>query len=259
MKNAFLTGVFFCAFIALLGCGTISPDWNGTWRLDASKSTYKGLILSISISADGEYRSDDGPVSNTFRCDGVYRSMGDDRTQACVKNKENSLDLIRMKNGAKINTYHWEISADGKTLTSTATAFRSSGPVVLGRLVAPRISGSTGFAGTWLDISRLHERDDMTITLDSQALHVIYPNTGENIDAPFNGTYVAISGPSAEEHSAYTALVTGRRSISLLSKYKNRSLDPYLFELSDDGKVITQSWRDTNQPSGKSTIVYEKE
>ena len=44
-----------------------------------------------------------------------------------------TLDLTRKENGAKTNAYHWELSADGRVLTATATAFRPSGPVTTTR------------------------------------------------------------------------------------------------------------------------------
>jgi hypothetical protein len=54
MRNAYW--VVFWALIATLGCRGPSPDWNGTWKLSFSKSSYQRLVITISISADGEYR-----------------------------------------------------------------------------------------------------------------------------------------------------------------------------------------------------------
>jgi len=64
----------FCGLTAILGCRTPSVDWNGTWRVNSSKSNFQGPIVTISISADGEYRYDYGTSSITFRID--YDSNG---------------------------------------------------------------------------------------------------------------------------------------------------------------------------------------
>ncbi len=145
MKNTRRGCVVFCALVAALGCRTPSPDWNGTWKFNPTKSNFQGPILAISISADGEYRYDDGSSSFTFRCDGEDRPIGKNRTRACVKNSATVLDLTQKENGVKTNAYHWELSDGGKILTSTATAFPPSGPVITMQIVASRMSGSMIF------------------------------------------------------------------------------------------------------------------
>src|ERR1035441_1074989 len=89
-----------------------SPDWNGTWKLNPSKGNFQGPVFSISISADGEYRYDDGYDSFTFRCDGKDRPTGNNRTQACVKSSATVLDLTQKENGVKTKANHWELSSD---------------------------------------------------------------------------------------------------------------------------------------------------
>jgi hypothetical protein len=162
MRSAWFSWVVFCALTATLGCRAPSPDWSGTWKLDPSKS-YQGPLVTISISADGEYRYDDGGSSFTFRCDGKDRPIGKNRTQACVKGSATTLDLTRKENGAKMNAYHWELSADGKVLTAIVTAFRPSGPVTTSQVVASRVSGSSGIAGQWRDTSYLQRHADMIL------------------------------------------------------------------------------------------------
>jgi hypothetical protein len=150
MRRAWFGWVIFCALAVTLGCRKKpSPDWNGTWKLNVSKSNYQRLLVTISISADGEFRYEAAGSSFTFPCDGKDRSIGKNRTQSCVKDSATTLDLTRKENGTKTNTYHWELSADGKVLTAVLTAFTPSGPVVTSRNVASRVSGSSGFAGQW--------------------------------------------------------------------------------------------------------------
>ena len=66
MRNAWFSCVIFCALAATSACRKPSPDWNGTWKLNPSKGNFQGPIFTISISADGEYRYDDGRSSFTF-------------------------------------------------------------------------------------------------------------------------------------------------------------------------------------------------
>jgi hypothetical protein len=167
--------IIFCALAASSGCRVLPPEWNGSWKLNVPKSSFRDQAITISISGDGEYRYDDPFVSHRFRCDGEYRTIGNNRTQACVQRSATTLDRTRMENGIKTNSYHWELSPDGKTFTSTATAFRPGGPVLMGQLVAMRISGSNTFAGEWKDTNFLEPPPDLTLRLDREYLHIGYP------------------------------------------------------------------------------------
>ena len=259
MRRAWFGGVVFCALAATLGCRSPSPDWNGTWKLNLSKSSYQNLAVTISIAADGEYRYDNGRSSFTFRCDGKDRPIGKNRTEACVKSSATTLDLTQKENGAKTNAYHWDLSADGKVLTATATAFRPSGPVTTSQVVASRISGSNGFAGQWRDTSYLQRHANMTLRLDSQTLHLSYPGAGQEVDAPFDGADAAVHGPHAPEGMTYAVRLVGRREIFTLTKRDGKAPIRGSLELSKDGRTITDSWWNPDRPTDKGLFVYEKE
>ena len=258
MRNGWFGWVIFCALAAALGCRARYPDWNGTWKMNPAKSNFQGPVLSISISADGEYRYDDGRSSLTFRCDGKDRPVGKNRTQACVRSNATTLDLTRKENGVKTNAYHWELSAGGKVLTFTATAFRPSGPVITGQVFASRMSGSNDFAGQWRDTSYLQRHADMTLRLDNQTLHIGYPSAGQYIDAPLDGVDAAVHGPHAPEGTTYAVRLVGQREFRTLTKRNGKVLLQGSLELSDDGRVITESWWNPEQPTGKGTLVYER-
>ena len=264
MRNARFGWVIFCALAATLGCAFFyrarhrpSPDWNGTWKMNPSKGNFQGQIFTISISADGEYRYDDGRSSFTFRCDGKDRRTRENRTQACVKSSDTVLDLTQKEKGVKTRVNHWELSGDGTVFTSTATAFRPTGPVITGQVVASRVSGSNGFAGQWRDPSYLQRHADMTISLDSQTLHIGYPSAGQYVDAPLNGADAAVSGHAPAGLTDAVRLVR-RREISILAKRDGKVFEQDSLELSSDGRVITYSWWNPDRPTGRGTLVYEK-
>lgn len=259
MRNARFSWVVFCALTAtLVGCRAPSPDWNGTWKLNSSKSNFQGPIFTMSISTDGEYRYDDGRSSFTFRCDGKDRPIGENRTQACVKSSTTVFDLTQKENGVKTSVSHWELSDDGKVLTSTRTEFPPSGPVITFQIVASRMSGSNEFAGQWRDPSYLQRHADLTLRLDSQTLHISYPSGGQYFDAPVNGVDAAMRGPHATEGVTYSVRLVGRREISILTKRNGKALTQGSLELSDDGRIVTESWWGPGHPADKSTLIYEK-
>jgi hypothetical protein len=175
-----------------------------------------------------------------------------------VKNSATVLELTRKKHGATTNAYHWELSSDRKVLTSTATEFRPSGPVVTSQIVASRLSGSNDFAGKWQDTSYLQRHADMELRLGSETLHISYPSAGQYIDAPFNGADTPVHGPHAPEGLTYTARLVGRREIQTLTKRNGKTLNQGSLELSNDGRVIIESWWTPGQPTDKGIFVYEK-
>lgn len=258
MRNACFGWVIFCALVTTLACRAPSPDWNGTWQLNTSKGNFQGPTFTISISANGEYRYDDGRSSFTFRCDGKDRPVENNRTRACVKSSATALDLTRKENGATTNAYHWDLSDEGKLLTSTATEFRPSGPVVTSQIVASRMSGSNNFAGQWQDTSYLRRHADMALKLDSHMLHISYPNAGQYIDAPFDGADVPVRGPHAPKGMTYAARMVRQREINTVAKRNGKAIIQGFLELSEDGRVITDSWWRPGQNSDRGTIVYEK-
>ena len=99
MKNARFGWVVLCASVTMSGCRAPSPDWNGTWKLNPAKSSYQGQVLTISISAEGEYRFDES-TSHTLLCDGRARPIGNNRTLVCVRSGDTALDIIEKENGA---------------------------------------------------------------------------------------------------------------------------------------------------------------
>jgi hypothetical protein len=260
MTKARFGWVVLCALaVVTLSCRAPSPDWTGTWKLDPTKSSFPGAVVSISISANGEYRYDDGIAKFTFRCDGKYRAIGKGRTEVCVKSSASSLDLIRRVNGVKTNASQWELSDSGKILTATATVFHPSGTSITHQVVTSRISGSNGFAGRWMDLSYLQRYANMTVTVDSHAVHIGYPSVGQQIDAPLDGADAVVRGPHVLEGSTFAVRPAGRREFRTVAKRQGKLFSQGTLELSNDGRAITDSWWNPSRPTDKGTLVYERE
>lgn len=257
MRNACLVWVVFCVLSAAQGCRAPSPDWNGTWKLNPTKSSYQGQVLTISISPDGEYRFDENS-SHTVRCDGMDRPIGNNRTGVCVKSGVTVLDITQKENGVKTRATHDELSTDGKVFTTTVTEFRPNGPVITAQIVFSRLSGSNDFAGQWRDTSYLQQHADMTLRLDNQALHIDYPSVGQHIDAPLDGVEAAVRGPHVLEGATLAVQPAGNREFLIVTKRHGKVFTQGSLKLSNDGRIITNSWWNTDRPDDKGTLVYEK-
>lgn len=241
-----------------LGCRTPSSLWNGAWRLDASRSSFRGAVIMISISTDGEYRYNIGDSGFSFRCDGKDRAVGENHTEACVNSSSTTLDLIRKDDGVETNRHHWELSTDGRVFTSTTTALRPNGPVVTAHIIASRISGTNGFAGQWRDTSYLQKYAAMELRLDRGTLHIGYPIAGEYIDASIDGADAIVHGSGHPEGMSYELRAVGRLEFLIMTKRNGTVLTKGSLELSPDGHVITDTWWNPDQQNGKNSYVYER-
>ena len=259
MRRVWLNWFVFCALAATLGCRAPSPEWNGTWKLNPSKSNFEGPTFTISISKDGEYSYDDGNSRSTLRCDGKDRPIGENRTRACVKNSATVLDLIRKENGVRTSANHWELSAGGKVLTVIATAFGPRGAVTTTQIVASRISGADDFAGQWRNTIYIQQHAEMVLKLDNQALHIGYPDAGQYIDASLDGVDTAIHGPNAPEGTTRAVQRAGMREFLILSKRNGKVLTRGSLKLSNNGRVVIDTWWNPDRPNDKGTLVYEKQ
>jgi hypothetical protein len=257
MRREWFGLIAFCALAAIQGCRAPSPDWNGTWKLNPTKSNYQGQVLTISISTDGEYRFDENS-SHTLRCDGKDRSIGNNRTLVCLKSGVTALDITLKENGVKTRVTHDELSTDRKIFTTTMNEFRQNGSVITSQIIFSRLSGANDFAGQWRDANYLQQRADMTLRLDNQALHIDYPSAGQHIDAPLDGVQAAVRGPRAPEETTCAVRPAGSREFLMVTRRHGKVFDQGSLELSKDGKTITHSWWNPDRPADKGTLVYDK-
>jgi hypothetical protein len=260
MKNGCLGWIVFCALAATQGCRASSPDWNGTWKLNFTRSTFPGQVLTVSVSADGEYRFDEHS-RYALRCDGKDRAVGavgNGRTLVCAKSGVTVLEITQKENGVKTRVTRDELSSDGKVFTTTVIEFRSNGPVVTSKIVFSRLSGSSGFVGQWRDTSYLQLHADMILRLDDRALHIDYPGAGEQIDAPLDGVEAAVRGRRILEGATCAVRPAGNREFLIVTKHQGKVFSQGSFELSKDGGTISNSWWIPERPGNKGTLVYEK-
>ncbi len=257
MRNAWFGWAVFCALVATQGCRAPSPDWNGTWKLNPTKSSYQGQVLTISISADGEYRFDESS-SHTLRCDGKDQPIGNSRTRVCVKSGVTALDITLKENGIKTRVTHDELSTDGKVFSTTVTEFRPTGPVITSQIFFSRLSGSDDFAGQWRDTSYLQQHADMTLRLDNQALHIDYPSAGRHIDAPLDGVEAEVRGPHVLEGATLAVQPAGNREFLIVTKLHGKVFTQGSLKLRNDGRIITTSSWTPDRPDVKGTLVYER-
>src|SRR5262249_39225693 len=144
-----LCALSFAPCGALLAAGNA---WDGTWKLDVSKSHLIGDTFTYSKSANGMLHFDDGSTTSyDFNADGKDYPSYYDRTTNWTAAGKNAWDSVTKVNGKTINKAHRTLSADGNTLTLNFTATRPDGSSYHEQDVYTRIGGNAadGLLGKW--------------------------------------------------------------------------------------------------------------
>ena len=240
--------------------GPPSPDWNGTWKLDTARSTLPARTLTVSIAADGTYRSSAGGSEMSFRCDGKERQATDILTAFCTQKSSSDLAITAFRNGSKVLTAEWELSPDGKTLTVESRRYHADGSVKPRETLYQRTSGSAGFPGGWKDVNRLDGSGEIwQISVRNGAVHFSWPERDIHGDARFDGTDAAIQGQLASPGSSIALVKRSPREFEVTNKMHGRVVSNGDWRISGDGRSLTESYWLPGRPSQRIVRVYDKQ
>jgi hypothetical protein len=146
------TAMILCSLLTLPAGAAFAADspWNGTWRLDESKSQLTGGTMTFSKGAgDMLHFSDGSTASFDFAADGKERKAWANRTAIWTAPAKNTWDTVYKLDGKVLAKGHRTLSEDGKTLTETWTGTRPDGSAFHEEDVFTRVSGTEGLVGTW--------------------------------------------------------------------------------------------------------------
>jgi hypothetical protein len=261
VKRAVRSTCIALILIPTVSCRGASPDWNGTWKLDPAKSDIPGPTIVVSITPDGMWHNSgsSGTTAN-FRCDGKRYQATDILTVYCTQVNSSDVEITDFKNESKVFTAHWELSPDGKLLSVKSTNFLADGSVKTKERRYARTSGLIGFAGGWKNVNPLEGIPSIRkISLQRHILHQSFPEDDRYMDVTLDGTDAAIHGrftaPSAtlalEEHSP--------REFSSTMKLYGQVVSVGYWQISADGRSLTESYWVPSRPNEKVVLAYEKQ
>ena len=243
--------------IPTVSCRGASPDWNGTWKLNPAKGNLPGPSIVVSISPDGMWHDagHNGAPAN-FRCDGKEYQQ-DILTISCKQVNTSEVEITGFKNGLKLFLAHWELSPDGKALSVKSTIFQADGSTKVKDARYARTSGSEGFAGGWRNVNPLSgEQPIEKINLQGNTLHRYFPENDRHLDVTLDGTDADLGVPvgatlALEERSP--------REFSLTMKQNGQVVTVGNWQISADGRSLTESYWAPSTPNEKAVLVYEKQ
>lgn len=242
-----------------LMCFASSPVWNGTWKLNVSKSSNQAPDFIVTTLPTGEYHTNNGSYSYTFRCDGKEYPMSESRAISCTQANPSTMDRIIKDNGKKTAEAHWELSADARTLTTTTKSVSTKADGSMDRIekVYSRISGSGSFAGGWKDTKRLESQPPLAVTLTARSLHLA--SQAVDMDPPLDGADAPIHGPGIPPGTTINIKPNGPLEFLIARKVQGQVFSQGVLRLSADGRTLVEEVWPANRPNQKATLVYEKQ
>jgi hypothetical protein len=232
-----------------------ASSWNGTWKLNVSKSSIPGPSFSLALAPDGKYRVENDTSSYTFGCDEKEYQISQQRTVSC-KLDGSSMNLTFRANGKIVRNDHWELTAGGSKMTHTSSEPQADGSTKSNSNQFVRASGSFGFVGGWTNAQRLESHPQLVLTLDGSRLHLVLPEVAQSAD-------VTLDGSDSPMHGANGITVAirpnGANEFAITKKFDGKVVNQGYLRLSADGRSLVESYWSPSRPDKRAVLVYDKQ
>lgn len=261
VKRAARSACVGLILIPIVSCHGASPDWNGTWKLDPAKSDIPGPTIVISITADGMWHASGGSGrTSNFRCDGKKYQATEILTVYCTQVNSSDVEITAFKDESKVFVARWELSPDGKVLSVKSTNFHPDGSARTKEGRYARTSGLAGFAGGWKNVNPLEGIPSIRkISLQGHILHQSFPEEDRYMQVTLDGTDATIHGRLTSAGATLALEERSPRKFSSTMKVDGQVVSVGYWQISADGRSLTESYWVPNRPNEKAMLTYEKQ
>jgi len=215
--------------------------FDGTWKLNTSKSHLAGDTMSYADAGSGMLKYTDSDQTYTFKPDGssFTTPMGTDRT--FLKTGDDSYTATSKKGGLLLRTTTMKVSSDGKTLMLESKGTKPNGDNFDDTFTYVRTSPGTGLIGGWKSTEvKLSSPNSLTIQTDgSDGVTLTLSAIKATCQAKWNGKDFAATGPTVPDGLTLAVSKTGASSFKLVQKVKDKVIVVAHYQLASDGKTMT--------------------
>lgn len=251
-----------CAF-AVPALALAASPWDGTWKIDMSKSHFEGQSFTYSKGATaGMWHVKAGNVSFDFGTDGKpYATVDPDDTMVAKMKGDHALSWDNITKGKTISTTDETLSSDGKTLTDHTTGTRPDGSKIDDTTVYTRVDGGSGFMGTWKStkVKTTQASMYMIATAADGTIKWDIPDYKESVTGKADGMPITITGPTVPSGATLTLRKAGPMQLDYMFKINGKTLAEGKMTIVDGGKAITDVSWNPGAPAEKTTGYYVKQ
>ena len=236
-RIALLAGI---ALLLSLPAFAESP-FDGTWKLNTSKSNLTGDIMHYADAGSGMLKYTDSDQTYTFKPDGssFTTPMGMERT--FLKTGDDSYTATSKRGGVLLRTTTIKVSSDGKTLMEEAKGTKPNGDNFDDTFTYVRTSPGTGLIGSWKSTEvKLSSPNSLTIQTDgADGVTTTLSAIKASCQAKWNGKDFPATGPTVPDGLTLALSKTGPSSFKLVQKFKGKVIVIAHYHVAADGKSMT--------------------
>jgi hypothetical protein len=206
-----------------------------------------------------KYKSISGNVSDMITADGNDQPVHFGRTISITPEGANNWKMVIKKDGKILSSMTHTLSEDGKTQTIKGTETKPDGTTSDFNVVSKRVGSGSGWGGTWESTDvKFSSPDEWDIeAYDGDGLTFNTPAYPDTVSMKFDGKDYEEKGPNVAPGSMSAGKRVSAHTLDVTDKVKGEVMDHTKFEVSQDGKTLTLTIRETDQPKAL-TIVYDK-
>ncbi|HSY08786.1 MAG TPA: hypothetical protein VK820_09660 [Steroidobacteraceae bacterium] len=236
------TATILLPLIAICICSAARAEgsFDGTWRLNPSKSQLAGDTMTFEDAGNGAWKFTDSAQSYTFKPDGssFTTPMGAERT--FQKTGDSGYTTTTKRKGVLLATAAWKLSSDGNTLVIEVKGTKPNGDTFDDTTTYVRTSTGSGLIGGWKSTKvKLSSPNSLTIQSDGDnGVTLTISAFKATCAANWDGKDHACSGPTVPDGFTVALSKTGPSGFKLVQKVKGKVLEVVHYSTAADGKSM---------------------
>jgi hypothetical protein len=237
-------------FVAIAGLGfCVAPmalaaddSFVGKWKFNPEKSQLSGLTYKVEEAGGSQYKFAFGDDSETITL-GKPHLTKYGNTWTITKSGPNAWKWVIKRNGKVISDATWTVSDDGATSTYVETATRQDGSTSHNETKLKRTAGTSGLVGTWesteIKIGSPTTTEIAKWGMDGYSMK--NPADKTVADFKLDGKEYMPKGPAVATGTTVSGKKVDENKMELTYKLKGKVTDTDSWELSADGKTLTDT------------------
>src|ERR1700751_2264338 len=248
--------------LACLLAGTLwatDDPFCGKWKLNMEKSQFAGEQIKIQDLGGNKYKWMVGDRSDTITFDGTDQPVHFGRTLSMTPDGTDNWTMVIKKDGRVLSSMTHTLSDGGKKQTIKGTESKPDGTTSDFDAAWKKVSGGSGLAGTWEETDvKFTSPDDWEIK-PAQGGGLAFNTAAypDPLSMKIDGKDYEEKGPNVAPGSASSGKRVDAHTLEVTDKVKGEVMDHTKFQVSQDGKTLMLTIRETGQPNAL-TIVYDK-
>ena len=244
--------------VAIIGLGLCAAplaladdaSFVGKWKFNPEKSQLNGLTYKVDQAGDGQYTFTFGDDAETLTL-GKEHPTKYGNTWLITQSGPNAWKWVQKRDGKVTSDAMWTVSDNGATSTYVSTEMRPDGSSSHDETKLKRTAGGTsGLVGTW-ESTETKVGSPTLIEMakwEGNGYSMKNPTFRGQTDFKLDGKEYTPKGPRAAKGTTVSGKAIDARKMELTYKLKGKVTETDLWELSADGKTLT----DTVNYSGES-------